>query len=132
MKHPIFAVLSGVCLFTFLSDTASAQEVDCANDQSQFAINHCTSLDLQASDNELNLVWSRVQGGFTGSDYDQRRKAALLEAQRAWLAYRDSDCADSVGLEWEGGTGRPMAVNMCLTELTKHRTKQLRDRYLRR
>ena len=53
----------------------------------------------------------------------------MRKAQRAWIAFRDADCRGLVALDWAGGSGTPMAVSICMTDLTKRRTKTLKERY---
>ena len=51
-------------------------------------------------------------------------KAALIEAQTAWIKYRDSHCKfDCMG--YKGGSIYPLMYSDCLTALTEMRTKQL-------
>ena len=50
----------------------------------------------------------------------------LLEAQRAWITYRDAHCR-SEGYSARGGSLEPLLVSTCKTHLTKLRTAQLRE-----
>jgi len=50
----------------------------------------------------------------------------LLEAQRAWLVYRDAQCRLE-GYSLLGGSAQPMIVSGCLAMLTRQRTQELRD-----
>ncbi|KQT31219.1 hypothetical protein ASG29_14670 [Sphingomonas sp. Leaf412] len=51
--------------------------------------------------------------------------AALLNSQRAWLAYRDAQCRIAAA-EFQGGSLQPMAQRQCLAGLTAERTRQLK------
>ena len=51
--------------------------------------------------------------------------AQLLEAQRAWLRFRDGHCA-SVGYQARGGSLEPLLIATCKAELTRERTRQLK------
>lgn len=51
--------------------------------------------------------------------------ALLLDSQRAWLKFRDAQCAIE-GAEFEGGSMQPMTVAGCKARLTNERTGQLR------
>ena len=128
MKNPTTYLMIGLFGSFFSSPLAQAQ--NCDNAQNQAEINQCAYQEYSREDAELNWVWKEIQRSFTRDRWDQKRKAALLASQRAWLAYRDKDCEGAVGTEWEGGSGRPMAVGFCLTALTKARTERLRQRYL--
>jgi uncharacterized protein YecT (DUF1311 family) len=50
--------------------------------------------------------------------------AALLESQRAWLKFRDTECTIEGG-EYAGGTMQGMVITQCRTRLTDGRTQQL-------
>jgi uncharacterized protein YecT (DUF1311 family) len=50
----------------------------------------------------------------------------LIQSQRAWLNYRDAQCA-SEGLSARGGSMEPVLIGACKRELTKARTQQLSD-----
>ena len=49
----------------------------------------------------------------------------LVNAQRAWIAYRDAECNFS-SANAEGGSVYPMVVSTCLDDLTKARTDTLK------
>ncbi|MEG8028121.1 lysozyme inhibitor LprI family protein [Sphingomonas aerolata] len=55
--------------------------------------------------------------GFAGS---------LLESQRAWLKFRDTQCVIEGG-QYAGGSAQGMTVAGCRTDLTKARTAQLKS-----
>jgi uncharacterized protein YecT (DUF1311 family) len=52
--------------------------------------------------------------------------AALLESQRAWLKFRDTQCVIEGG-QYAGGSAQGMTVAGCRTDLTKARTAQLKS-----
>ena len=52
-------------------------------------------------------------------------KAALLKAQRAWIAFRDADCATVRALS--GGTIAPIYVQNCYLQHTARRAQALED-----
>ncbi|MEM9310349.1 MAG: lysozyme inhibitor LprI family protein, partial [Pseudomonadota bacterium] len=61
-------------------------------------------------------------------DHDTRPGwfASLLEAQRAWITYRDAHCRVD-GYTARGGSLEPLLVSTCKTALTKARTNQLKE-----
>jgi uncharacterized protein YecT (DUF1311 family) len=97
---------------------AVAQECD-RNDDSQSMMNICAGADYQAADAKLNAAYQELV-----RRNDQASNKLLQTAQRAWIAFRDAECAYSTA-DSEGGSIHPMAVSQCLTELTTERTKQL-------
>lgn len=55
------------------------------------------------------------------------QKNLLLEAQRAWIKYKETHCK-ALANQYEGGSMYPLVYYSCLEELTIQRKKQL-DRY---
>jgi uncharacterized protein YecT (DUF1311 family) len=50
--------------------------------------------------------------------------AALTKAQRAWIVYRDAECAFATSAVADG-SAYPLVANGCLTDLTEARTQDL-------
>ena len=73
---------------------------------------------------DLNDYFLAPGGDFEGKA-KTNLKAAIQDAQRKWIAFRDADCYQAVGQEWGSGTGGPYAIYTCLTEKTLARTKEL-------
>ena len=48
----------------------------------------CFNAELKIQDARLNATYRQAQ-----ADLNARQKASLTAAQRAWIAYRDADCA---------------------------------------
>lgn len=55
-----------------------------------------------------------------------RQKAALQKAQRAWIAFRDADCAAYVDEDW--GSMARVESNQCVLDHTRQRADEL-ERY---
>lgn len=113
---------------------AAEPKVDCSNARSTAEMNHCTGLELQAADRDLNRVYQRAiakrrKDGDAGPYTFDAWHAALKASQRAWIKYRDADCDGVVVQDWGGGSGTSSAVNVCRTGLTRHRTAILKERY---
>jgi uncharacterized protein YecT (DUF1311 family) len=92
----------------------------CANPQTQFEMNQCAGKEYQAADAVLNQVYQKLVAML-----DDEQKAQLKEAENAWLKYRDAHC-DFVADQFKGGSMRPMIAAMCLADVTKNRTTELR------
>jgi uncharacterized protein YecT (DUF1311 family) len=123
---PIVLVLMG-CV------TASAQdEPNCADPQAQIELNLCAWRDFENADAELNRVWKDATATAKALDADEPNKnlqgaaKALLAGQRGWIAYRDGQC-ELAGWEAHGGSAEPMMKSGCLAQLTRERTKQLKE-----
>ena len=52
------------------------------------------------------------------------RKSALIEAQRAWIKFRDTNCGFYA--DPEGGSAARMAANECILNATAQRATELR------
>jgi len=109
---------------------------DCDNPLQQQEMNWCAGQDYKEADRKLNRQWKRAAATMKARDADWRNAdlpdsgrpgffASLLEAQRAWLRFRDAHCRIK-GYEARGGSLEPLLVSTCKTALTKARTEQLR------
>lgn len=115
---------------------AMAQPDDPCEDPSllpQLEMNICLERFYQAADVELNRIWpearatAKVFDADTPLGFEKGADAALLVSQRAWLAYRDSQCA-LAGFEARPGSSlHGMLLWTCMWELTDQRTKQLNE-----
>ena len=128
--HALPPILASV-LMAALAPAASAQDWDCtrADDLPQQGMNYCAHLDYQAADAELNAVWKEVYAAIRARDGEMSADMrgwpqALLSAQRAWIDYRDGQCA-AEGFAFRGGTMEPLIVSGCKAEMTRKRTAEL-------
>ncbi|TPM24995.1 lysozyme inhibitor LprI family protein [Mesorhizobium sp. B2-3-4] len=112
-------ILLSACLAVLAAAAAArAQECD-RSDDSQQMMNICAGEDYQAADARLNKAYQDL----IGSD-DADAKRLLQAAQRAWIGFRDAECAHTTAAS-QGGSIHAMAVSQCLTRLTNERIKQL-------
>ena len=88
----------------------------------QSDLNACANASYRAADADLNRAYQRLIGPLSGAE-----RTRLVEAQRAWLRYRDLEC-DSATMDSEGGSIRPMLVLGCMEHLTRQRTEELQAR----
>ena len=118
-----------------LAGVAADAEPDCASDDlPQQEMNYCAAMDFEAADAALNAQWKITAAATREMDEEIDREwdkqpgyyETLLAAQRAWLVYRDGQCA-SEGYLFRGGTMEPFMVGMCKARLTRARTAELRD-----
>lgn len=112
-------------------------EWNCDDPTRQQEMNWCAGQDYEKADRALNRQWTRTaermkarDAAWTGSAMrpDDRPGffASLLEAQRAWLRFRDAHCRVE-GYEARGGSLEPLLATTCRTALTQARTRQLRE-----
>lgn len=116
------------------SATPPNPDWNCADPMAQQEMNWCAYQDFLAADAELNAQWKRTaevmklrdENFESTSDVRPGYFATLLDAQRAWLSFRDAHCR-SEGYYARGGSLEPLLVSTCKTDLTNARTKQLAD-----
>jgi uncharacterized protein YecT (DUF1311 family) len=124
MRGAGFAVL-----LALLTTGARAEEIDCANAMVQSDLNICAAQDWQAADDQLNAVWPKALAALKAADADlpdelKGGEKALLEAQRAWITFRDAQCK-AEGYPMRGGSAEPLLVYGCMSVLTRERTEAL-------
>ena len=102
--------------------TDDAQETACyKRDESQMGMNICAGEAYERADKALNAEWAKVMDHYGG---DAEAKALLLDGQRAWIKYRDAQCA-MAAFDFRGGSIWPLINSGCLAELTRRRTAEL-------
>ncbi|AKH44215.1 uncharacterized protein YecT (DUF1311 family) [Altererythrobacter atlanticus] len=109
-------------------------EWNCDDPVQQQEMNWCAQQDFLAADEALNTQWDATASRMKQRDmvYDTSHDGRpgyfeqLLEAQRAWLKYRDAHCATD-GYLARGGSLEPLLVATCKTALTKTRIEELHD-----
>jgi uncharacterized protein YecT (DUF1311 family) len=94
---------------------------DCGQLTVQMEINACAGANLEAADAALNKLYQQVMG----QQSDAASKDKLKAAERAWIAYRDRECAIEVGPREDGGSIWPMEMSNCLEEKTATRIREL-------
>jgi uncharacterized protein YecT (DUF1311 family) len=128
------ALLFALCGCVLLVDgPAPAQEpaIDCKNPQTQRDMTSCAGRDFEAADKALNEQYQasrRIMKKWDSevSEYSRGAEDALIKAQRAWIAYRDAQCA-SFGFQVHGGTLEPQLIYQCRADLTRKRTTELKQ-----
>ena len=118
-------VAAAVILLLLASAHAFAQGTKksdpCANAQTQAEMNICAGKEYQAADAELNQTYRKLV-----SMLDDEEKSQLKGAQNAWLKYRDANC-EFVADQYKGGSIRPTISGLCLADMTRNRTAELKN-----
>lgn len=114
-----------------LSAQAQDPEVDCEDAQTQMEMTYCAQQDFAEADELLNAQYKQSRQATKAADADampdlEGADAALVTAQRAWVAFRDAHCA-SYGYQARGGSMEPMLIYACQANLTRQRTEQLKE-----
>lgn len=107
------------CALTLALLVAPSWARDCANADTQTEMNRCAYEEYERADAALNGVYRALMGRL-----DDQRRQRLIEAERAWLKYRDAHCRSET-TQSEGGSIHPLLYDSCLTEVTAARTKEL-------
>ena len=83
-----------------------------------FGMIECISTETQHQDGQLNKAYKALMAELLPA-----RKAQLLEAQRAWIKYRDANCAFHD--DPDGGTLARVNANSCMLTATAGRAREL-------
>jgi uncharacterized protein YecT (DUF1311 family) len=78
----------------------------------------CITAELKRQDALLNRNYQKLMASLSAG-----RKKALLEAQRAWIKFRDTNC--DFYYDPDGGTAARVDANECLLNATADRAKEL-------
>ena len=87
-----------------------------------YGILRCGDAEIAVQDARLNKAYKADMADLADRPV---AKAALLKAQRAWIAFRDADCATVWALS--GGTIAPIYMQNCYLEHTARRAQALED-----
>ena len=100
----------------------NAAPTNCATTSVQIELNECALAEYEKADEALNRQWVIV---FRRMSTTSRSEADLLrQAQREWIALRDSRC--DAEYPWDLGVSLDKMLNVnCRTEMTEARTNFL-------
>lgn len=110
-------------LTPFLFSSVAHAAVDCANASDQATMNQCAGQAFKAADKELNAVYQQITGRLKDNPDG---KKLLVNAQRAWLGFRDAECKFSAS-GVAGGSVYPLIYSDCLTAVTKARVEAFKQ-----
>ena len=127
-------MMFGAFILMVAATAVTEPAINCDNAMTQADMNICSYRDYEAADRDMNAQWkitaaamkSADASGYAPEDGRPGYHATLLEAQRAWLKYRDAHCR-SDAYRMRGGSGEPVLNNGCRATLTRARTIQLKD-----
>ena len=78
----------------------------------------CITAENKRQDGRLNIAYKALM-----AELSSARKTQLLEAQRAWIKFRDANCG--FYFDPEGGTIARVNANLCVMTTTTHRAVEL-------
>lgn len=114
----IFAVAAGLAML-LTTPAARAAAIDCAAAKTQADLATCTAANATSADVGLNAVYKALAGRLAPADLKR-----LRDAQRAWIPFRDKECAFRTK-PYADGSVYSTLVETCRAELTKVRLAQL-------
>lgn len=131
MRRTIAIGLTALAFCGFGTIAAAQQNIDCGYPVNQMEMTFCAQKGWQEADAELNAVYKEAMASMKETDSylpdDMKGAAAALrDAQRAWIPYRDKAC-EAYGFQARGGSMEPMLVYGCLATITRQRVEELRD-----
>jgi uncharacterized protein YecT (DUF1311 family) len=80
----------------------------------------CISAEFTRQDDRLNENYKRLMSKLSG-----KRKEGLLEAQRAWIKFRDTNC--NFYYDPDGGSAAHLAGSDCMLNATADRATELKN-----
>ena len=116
-----------VAVLLLVSPAMADDAPNCKDPQNQGDMTQCAALDFEKADKTLNELWPKLKSGAQDSDKDTGKAEyadALLASQRAWISFRDAECAWQA-MEMHGGSAEPMLLYGCKARVTQQRIKQL-------
>jgi uncharacterized protein YecT (DUF1311 family) len=131
LKLALLPMLCGCVLLVDAPTSAQEPQPNCKDPQTQTDMTICAGRDLADADKALNTQYQLTRKALKARDADaspefKGGEEALVKAQRAWIAYRDAQCA-SVGFQARGGSMEPMLISSCEADLTRKRTAELKS-----
>ncbi|KQM92707.1 MULTISPECIES: lysozyme inhibitor LprI family protein [Sphingomonas] len=101
--------------------------------QSQAQMTRSAGSSYAQADAAMTAQWKRTYAYMKRRDAQDTSRGggfgfagSLLESQRAWLKFRDTQCVIEGG-QYAGGSAQAMTIADCRTGLTKARTAQLKS-----
>ncbi len=111
------ALLAGPAGADAMDDWYGGEYETCADETSTIGIATCVDGLHAAWDGRLNTAYQAVMNRLEGA-----QKTALRDAQRAWIAYRDANCAFYAAGE---GTIAQIETAVCMYALTRQRAEEM-------
>lgn len=124
---PVLVLAALPC--AILPFAALAQDVDCAKAEAQVELTYCAEQDWNAADARLNDAYKRAMEVMKAVDAnldaaDRGAADSLRAGQRAWVTFRDANCA-AEGWAYHGGSAEPMAIYACRARVSAARAEEL-------
>ena len=118
---PLFASFAIVAASPSFGGAVYWNSPECQKNQQ--TMNECAAQNASAADAELNSTYREALKKMRSPAAVKRLRAA----QRAWLAYRDSECLVLVGPMESGGSMHSLLWTLCIEDQTNLRIAALRE-----
>ena len=126
MENAMRLFLPLVVLLPLLAAPALADEKydACVGDADATMVDmgECGGAWVDREDARLNVAWKKLMAGIA-----EDSKPALLDEQRAWLAYRDKSCLIYLDQVEYGSNGRDLSYPACRAAIIEQRTEALKS-----
>ncbi len=125
-----------IALVLFVATTSSyGADYDCG-DKTPGARIDCVEKLAERADAELKRVFGKAIAYINSKDNAHLSKedreswrAAALNSQRSWEAYRQTECNTVTPYLWGTGSGVTAAISECELERTRDRIRELKQTY---
>lgn len=137
ITHRARRASAGVLVLLLLCAGIAHADDDCKDANNTVEMNDCMSKQAKAAEATLNQTYRQVLASLKGADnqaqqsYPASTRAALVDAQRAWIKYRDADCK-AVYNRWKGGSIRDVMMLGCMKDRAEQRTHELLEGFLQK
>jgi len=106
----------------------SAFSLDCKNAANTLDINECASIEQKNVESRLNSAYQKAvseMGQLDAKiDNSYEIKKDFINAQRAWIKFRDLDCK-AIYTRWSSGTVRTLKYIACMQSHAEQRIREL-------
>src|SRR5579863_5550579 len=103
MHMKLFVAVAAVLVSAgaaFAAGPALYKTQDCSKMSVQMELNQCAGSNADAADKALNAIYKQL----LKQHPDASSAAGLKESERAWMDYRDKECAREIGPQSDGGS----------------------------
>lgn len=121
MKEYLLLTLTVLSVFLSASGFAQKPKDPCDHPQETSEIQRCSGVAWQEADTQLNQTYRQLVALLSLEE-----KESLKNAQQAWLKFRDLHCEFQT-YKNKGGTLQGTFQRYCQADLTRARTKQLKE-----
>ncbi len=126
LRHPL-AGTAALALCATLAGPAHA--LDCARASTTLELNECAARAQKAVEQTLNQTYQQALKALQQPDTETEKFSAtrqrLVEAQRAWMKFREADC-EAVYLQYVSGSIRNLMFIGCMQKHAERRIDDLK------